>query len=169
MKRANSRQRGVALAVALIMLVLITLMSLSAIRFTSLDNKIAVNQEFQVEAQQMSQALLDSVVAIDGNIVVFGDAGYRNCTESVPDCDQYTLNLPDFAWGDMLAAGEMRAQVIMTGAADAPPRLAERLGSSLPKLSASTFEVVADYDRIDQGESRNQVGQGVILIYGKSN
>lgn len=161
-------QRGVALAIALIMLVVITLMSLSAIRFTSLDNRLAVNQEFRIEALQMSQALLDSVVAVDSNIVVFGDAGYSNCTKTVDGCDQYTLQLPAFSWAPLLESGEMRAQVVMTGAADAPPRLAERLGSSLPKLSASTFEVIADYDRVDQGQSRSEVGQGMILIYGKS-
>jgi hypothetical protein len=161
-------QRGAALAVALILLVVITLLSLSGMRFTTLDNRMAMNQELRVESLQMSQALLDSVVATDSNIVVFGNTGYSNCTARVVGCNQYTLQLPDFRWAPMLENGEMRARVVMTGDGEAPPRLSARLGSSLPKLRASSFEVTADYDRVSQGESRNEVGQGMILIYGRA-
>ena len=65
-------------------------------------------------------------------------------------------------------AARLRAVLLTWRDAEAPPRLAARFASSLPKLRASSFEVVAEYNRADQDESRSEVGQGMILIYGRS-
>lgn len=160
-------QRGAALAIALILLVIITILSLSGVRFTALDSRMALNQELRIEGMQRAQSVLDAVVSVDSNIVVQGDAGFMNCTPGIANCDRTNIQLPVFNWADT-TADQMRAQVVMTGDAEAPPRLAARFASSLPKLRASSFEVVAEYNRADQGESRSEVGQGMILIYGRS-
>jgi Tfp pilus assembly protein PilX len=168
MKRHPFRhQRGAALAIALILLVIITVLSLSGIRFTALDNRMALNQELRIESMQRAQSVLDSVISVDSNIVVQGNAGFTNCTPGIANCNQSSIQLPAFNWADT-TADQMRAQVVMTGDGEAPPRLAARLGSSLPKLRASSFEVVAEYNRADQNEARSEVGQGMILIYGRS-
>ena len=50
------RQQGVALAISMILLVVITLLGLSAVRFTVNDLKIASNEQVRVTAAQASQS-----------------------------------------------------------------------------------------------------------------
>lgn len=160
-------QGGAALIVSLIMLVVITIFSLSGARFSALDNRLALNEELNTEAKQMSLALLDGVVSADSNIVVQGDEGFTNCTAGFDGCTAYSIELPDFPWAAEIPEQDLRARVVMTGESDGPPRLGMNAGSSLPRLRASTFEITAQFNRSAEGQGQNEVAQGLILIYGR--
>ena len=90
-----TRQDGVALAISMILLVVITLLGLSAVRFTVNDLKIASNEQVRVTAAQASQSVVDATVADSGNTPVIGGIGYKSCTSSVANCEQNTVVLPN--------------------------------------------------------------------------
>ncbi|MEW8231472.1 MAG: PilX N-terminal domain-containing pilus assembly protein [Candidatus Thiodiazotropha endolucinida] len=75
--RTNSRQKGAALAISLIFLVIITILSVSAMRTTNLDTKITVNHQFKELSFQAAESALAMVTTPDPPDVLIPD--------SVPD------------------------------------------------------------------------------------
>ncbi|MES9812473.1 MAG: PilX N-terminal domain-containing pilus assembly protein [Candidatus Thiodiazotropha sp.] len=63
--RTNSRQRGAALAISLIFLVIITILSVSAMRTTNLDTKITVNHQLKELSFQAAESALAMVTTPD--------------------------------------------------------------------------------------------------------
>jgi type IV pilus assembly protein PilX len=66
-KRAHTgaHQRGAALVISLIFLVIITILSVSAMRTTNLDTKIAVNHQFKELSFQAAESALAQVTTPD--------------------------------------------------------------------------------------------------------
>jgi type IV pilus assembly protein PilX len=60
----NSRQQGVALVVSLILLVVITLLSITAMRSANLDTRITVNHQHKQLAFQAAENALTKLVAL---------------------------------------------------------------------------------------------------------
>ncbi|MCU7924051.1 MAG: hypothetical protein KZQ88_15280 [Candidatus Thiodiazotropha sp. (ex Dulcina madagascariensis)] len=66
----QQRQKGVALVVSLILLATITLLSVSAMRNTNLDTKIAVNHQFKEMSFQAAESALAKLTGPDHDAVV---------------------------------------------------------------------------------------------------
>lgn len=66
---AISRQSGVALVVSLIILTIVTLLSISAMRNTNLDTRIAVNYQFKALSFAAAENALALVISPDMSIV----------------------------------------------------------------------------------------------------
>lgn len=162
------QQRGAALVVSIIMLLVMSLFALSAVRFSNFERKMGSNEELRVSAFQTAQSITDATVANPDNTPVFGDAGYTICTSNLSTgCNQSTVVLPDNYLADLVTAGKVSARVVRgTPAFQSPPRSAG-LGSSLTNFTAASFSVTGTYDRSADGYGQEQISQGLILIFPK--
>lgn len=158
-------QRGVALAVALIILIVTTIIALSASRFTMLEVKQSSNFELVRDAQQSAQSIVEGVVSLPQTILVTGAVGDVNCTNTpaLTGCTTKTIVLP----GNMFAAEIAADQVWAKAERLAPlfrglPRI-RGTGSSTIEFKGATFSVQGSYDRTADRLSRARVDQGYIV------
>lgn len=80
-----SRQRGVALAISLILLVVVTVLGIAAISGTAMQNRMAANQYDRMLAFQAASSVLQVVIDdLTGNTINKDDAW--DCTDSTVDC-----------------------------------------------------------------------------------
>ena len=89
-------QRGAALITALIFLIIITMLSLSSMRSSTMELRQATNDEIRTTAFQNAQALVDAVLDTPSAMPVIGGVGYRTCSADFgSDCIIKTMSLPD--------------------------------------------------------------------------
>src|SRR5690625_2571231 len=112
MKRSWQTQRGVALIVALILLFVVTLLGLTAIRGTVLQNKMAANQ---YDRQLAFQAAASALQVAKQAILNSGDVAAYNCKLDDVQCesnpfgevgsdDIHTVTTGDYEPGKNVAA-----------------------------------------------------------------
>lgn len=77
-------QRGAALAVALILLVVLTLLGVAAVRTTQTELRLAENAESRSSARQLAESLISVVLADANNTPVNEDPNYRTCYLPTP-------------------------------------------------------------------------------------
>jgi len=148
-KYSIHQQNGAALLVALSFLVVITLISLTAMRSTTTELRLANNNEERVAAEQMAQSAIDSVVSNPDNFVV---TGTENQTQT-PALDSNDIS--EFA----------HASVTLTeGATTNPPR---GLGVSAEKFQGTLFHVDGSYNNLAGGRGQSFIGQGIVLLIPK--
>ena len=82
-RRLNRRQRGAALATSLIFLILITLLAVAALRNSTLDQKLAENEQVKVEAQQLAQAAVEAVGTDESFFPVVAGTAFASCVNSL--------------------------------------------------------------------------------------
>ena len=78
--RFSHGNRGAALVVALVFLIIITALALAATRSSTLELRMAVNNELSTSARQIAFGLGEAVSANPGATPVVGTAGNRVCT-----------------------------------------------------------------------------------------
>lgn len=152
LEKLNSlnKQGGAALLVALSFMVVITLISLTAMRSTTTELRLALNNEERVAAEQLAQSAIDSIVSEPTNFIVTGVED----TEKTPALDANDIS--EFA----------HASVKLTeGATTNPPR---GLGVSAEKFQGTLFHVDGSYDNLAAGRGQAFIGQGVVLLIPKS-
>lgn len=143
------QQQGAALLVALSFLVVITLISLSAMRSSTTELRLASNNEEQMAALQVAQAAVDSALSNPDNFVVTGDEGSVNTNITISGVTEFT-----------------HATMSLTeGATTLPPR---GLGVSADKFQATMFDVDASYDNVAGGRGQAGIGQGMVLLIPKT-
>lgn len=165
-------QRGAALFTALMFLVVLTLISLAAMRSSTLEMRMATNDEARLSAFQRTQAVVDATIGETDNIKVVGAVGRRTCTGSSasdsPDglaCDAYGINLADDDYDDDVADGIIKVAVTRLSPAEAPaPR---SLGTSAAVYSVATFKVDSLYDATADGLGRGRIVEGVMVLVSK--
>ncbi len=155
-------QTGVALAISLVMLVVILLIAMSAMRFTTTELRIAANEQIRVTVQQTAQSIVDAAASNSANTPVIGDIGYRVCSQAVSDCDANTVVLPNDFLKEELAAGEATVVVERLSPLLGPPP--RGLGTSLAKFNAAYFQVSGSFDQVDKGQGRSAINEGVVVL-----
>ena len=146
-----TRQNGAALLVALTFLVVITLISLTAMRSTTTELRLASNNEERVAAEQVAQSAVDAVTSDPNNFVVTGVEGTVDTSVTLNSSD-----VSEFA----------SASVTLTeGATANPPR---GLGVSAEKFQGTVFHIDGEYDNLNNGRGQAFIGQGVVLLVPKS-
>jgi len=159
------QQRGVALITALIFLIIITMLSLSNMRSSTLELRMANNDEVRVAAFQMAQAVVDATFDDSANTPVIGDVGYQNCTSNVSGCDETTITLPAGLFDTEMAAGDITVVVERITDEQPPPRGIE---SSAAWFSTTTFSIQGRYDRSDENLGAAGIEQGVMILIPKT-
>ena len=159
------RQRGAALFVSLIILVLLTLVALASLATSLLQMRMSTNGELQATAQQNAEAALDDVIRIDYDARQTGNINLQNqffnVTGAVPDVN-CTLH-----WA---GAGTCNRQTIaltapLDGTSNGPNQVkVTRLTDSVPTRSAcgnaALFEMESIYDRSALGQGKADLIEG---------
>jgi Tfp pilus assembly protein PilX len=146
-----SKQNGTALLVALSFLVVITLISLTAMRSTTTELRLASNNEERVAAEQMAQSAVDAVMSNPNNFVVTGVEGTEDTSVTLD-----TSAVSEFAHADI---------AITEGTTANPPR---GLGVSAEKFQGTMFHIDGSYNNLDNGRGQAFIGQGIVLLVPKS-
>lgn len=166
-KSLPKTQQGVALAVALVVLVGVTVVSLSSLTVSLLEVRMAENEEARMIAFQKAQAGVDAVGAALGNIVVTGAPGQTNCTgntttSALPDplppqgCNTTTLTLPTGFDGRHAALTERLEPELQC-----PPAAME---TSCAGFSVANFAIESRYDNTQRRGGRSTIFQGLLVL-----
>lgn len=169
-------QSGAALFVALMFLIIITMLSLAAMRSSMLELRMASNQELKNTAFQHAQAVLDATIGDSGNMPTLAGVGDTNCMGSDPGasgtCELSSVELDEgylatnteFFDGD-ITDGEVYSRVTRLAPLErAAPR---SIGTSLSTFSVATYEVDAVYDLSNIGQGRARLREGLMLLISK--
>jgi hypothetical protein len=164
----RSTEAGVALAVALILLVVLTLLALSGVRLSTMELRMALNDELRVIAYQEAQSLVDVSVRQFSNTPVLSP-GTVICAR---DCSDVRVTLPSATYGTPTTSGtdlgEDRVNVIIQGI---PPLAAEPpvgTGFSLAVFDASYLQVTGQWNKNLQGLGAATVNEGIAIVYGSA-
>lgn len=170
-RQDRNRQRGAALFTALIFLIIVTMLSLTAMRASVLELRMAGNQELKNMAFHRAQAVVDATIADSSNMPTLGGIGATNCidgdsdasctTHGVDLADNFLAGESDYFDGDR-SNGEITVRVTRLAPLQAPaPR---SIGTSASIYSVATFQVAGEYDmsRIGQGNAR--IMEGVMVL-----
>lgn len=142
-------QSGAALLVALSFLVVITLISLGAIRSSTTELRLASNHEERVAAIQVAQSAIDSAINDTGNFVVSGTEGTVNSNVTISGVTEF--NSTDLSITEQV-----------TGL---PSRV---LGVSADKFQSTTFDIASAYNNTTGGRGQAAINQGMILLVPKT-
>lgn len=177
MNAMGKHQSGAALFTALIFLIVITMLSLTAMRGSTLALRMASNQELKSIAFQRAQAVVDATVGNSSNLPTVGVEGATNCMTTDPDsgdatiCNSTGIDLDDnylsgtayaeFFDGDE-ADGEIYTRATRLAPLQAPaPR---SIGTSASLYSVATFQVDGTYDLSAVGQGRAQIREGLMVL-----
>ncbi len=151
--------------ISLIFLIAITLLTVSSMRSSNINLRMAQNEESRVAADQAAQALADAIVSKPDSTPVVGISGYTVCTYAEYDCDRYDLAVTDSMLATAINSNFISARVERTGTVfRPPPRIVE---SSIDKFSSASFRVTATYDRTADGLGYRQISEGVLVLVPK--
>lgn len=151
--------------ISLIFLIAITLLTVSSMRSSNINLRMAQNEESRVAADQAAQALADAIVSKPESTPVVGISGYTVCTAGEYDCDRYDLAVTDSMLATAIDSNYISARVERTGTVfRPPPRIVE---SSIDKFSSASFRVTATYDRTADGLGYRQISEGVLVLVPK--
>ncbi len=146
--------------VTLMLLLIVTIIALSAVRFSTSGARSALNDEYRAAAFRSAQSLVSAATSLPSNTPVVGSAGYTICTPNITSisCNQSDLALPN----NLYDASSVQVTVTrMAPDFSNPPRA---FGSSANLFFAATFGVNGSYDMSSSGQGRAQINQGLMLI-----
>lgn len=128
---SRSRQRGVALIISLIFLVLLTLIAVSAMQGTILQERMAGNTRNRMLAFQAAEAALKAGEASIGGGSLPSGTGYYMTTGSLPSTNfTSSQDWTTFNWGSSTAVTYNNGT--LNGVAQPPQYVVERLTLTKP-------------------------------------
>jgi hypothetical protein len=156
-----STQRGAALVTGLVLLVIITLLTITAMRASTLELRMASNEQERTAAFDSAQSAVEAVLTDPTNFQVTGTVGSTICTENV-GCERKIIVLPS---GDPFT--DDHAVIVTRLAPDMapPPR---NLETSADKFAAAFFSVDGEFDASAAGGGNANVVQGYLVMVPKS-
>ncbi len=106
----KQKQRGAALLVALVMLLLITMIGVSSMQTTTLEEKMAANyRDYDIALQMAEMAMAEAEQYIEDSVSVVGhftsDCNNGLCSARDYDDDYDRWNDPAFCSGDIFSSG----------------------------------------------------------------
>lgn len=165
-----TRQRGAALATALIFLVILTLLGVTAVRSGTTALQLAGNEQSRIEAAELAQAIVDEIADNAGNLQILPGTSYRDCFTSPvspggaePDFSCASSN-PDLIDTDYeyYAYGEVRRLE-----PEVMP-IRSYMNSSGAHFSGALFEVTGGYERRAEGFGAAEISEGVVRLNPKT-
>lgn len=160
-------QSGAALFMALIFLIIITTLSLAAMRSSVMELRMAGNSEAAANAIQKAQSIIDATISNTDNTPVVGNIGDTTCLAgSATACTRYSVILNDAAvFATELAAGEIDVVVKRMSPLSKPAPRAT--GYSIKGYNVATFEVSGEYDTGDAGLGAATIVEGALVLITK--
>jgi len=169
----RSSQRGAALAVALLMLVIITLLGVAAVRATQVELKLSNNAESRMSAVQTAESMVAYILSNNvAAMPVDGNATYSDCfigprvSSGAPPfpCASNGLSVslatqPLQLWGYALVRRELPLFVEV-----GVLREAELSGKN---YNFARFNIIGGYDRSTDARSAAEVTEGTLKLHTK--
>ena len=180
--RRTNDQRGAALAVALVLLVVLTLLGIAAVRATQTELRLAQNAESRVSAQQRAESLLNVVLADDTYVPVNENPNERFCRLPTPatraraaqfNCATATVTL-------LLDAGDPSRQVpqevLDYGYVEVVRQLPlfvsvdvmREARNSARSYEFARYSVTAGYDHTNDGLSAAEITESRLVLHPKA-
>ncbi|HEY7772113.1 MAG TPA: PilX N-terminal domain-containing pilus assembly protein [Marinagarivorans sp.] len=162
-RKHAKRQAGTVIVIALIFLLLTGLISVSAMKTSIFETKMASNEQLKEEAFQTAQGVVNAVTSDINNFVIAGDVGYKICKTGAAGCDSNTIALA--ATTSTLTAKNVDYHITRKAPlfAPIPFRASEQNASSAKSYSAALFEVNAEYDGSQDRLGQAAIAQGVAI------
>lgn len=149
-------QRGVALAVVLILLLVMTLLGLAAMRGTLMEERMSANQYDRSLSFQAVEAALREGEAVANNKPSLPSTGCQNGLCAKPIATDPDRWLVSGFWDD--ASGNWREATVTLGTLTAKPRyIVELLADDVPGSSCTTSGDVSPDAGCTQLESRYRI------------
>lgn len=95
-------ERGVALAITLIILVIISLLSVSSVRTTSLQERMSGNLRDREISFQHAESILRLAETAVQNAPTFAAHGGLDCSDTAPPCPSDPLAVPAANWRNLV-------------------------------------------------------------------
>lgn len=159
-------QRGAALITALIFLVIITMLSLSAMRSSILELRQSSNDEVRVAAFETTMGIIDAIIDTPANLAVVGEVGYLNCTALETGCSETTLTFTGGLYDTEIDDGDVRIRVERLSPLFRPPP--RGIGTSARQLTAAAFKIEAEFNQAAIGQGRAALAQGIVIVVPKA-
>ncbi len=140
-----SRNRGVALFVSLVLLLVLTIIGVSAVQTTTLETRMARNEHDSLLAFQAAEsALRDAEAVVDGVVATaeFTDTGAGGKWTIAPLGQQ-----PRWEQADWSGSGTVVASTTVDGVAAAPRYMIEHVASVVREENA--YQLTSDYSTAD--------------------
>jgi hypothetical protein len=150
------RQSGVALVVALIILIVVTLIAMAALKTSTMELRMARNEEADTNTFQTAMAAIDFVISDETNLPATGPL-LVPVDVALPDDPGVSHEPFDVTAGDAIVATAARLRDCVP-----PPRA--RQGSSLIGFSAFHYDIAADVNKNESGMGRSAMSQGYTLL-----
>lgn len=177
--QTRSSQRGVTLAVVLILLVVVLLIAISAARFTALGSRSGFSESQRLTAFQNAQSIGEAVI---GDYAGLSFSGVANDIVGCYLASGVTLPPAYIPASNISNACPSTAQAIVPPTSlpanvspslvlfrRLPDTLAPRtLGTSAVYFDAIGMEVVTGYDQTNNGEGTATIYQGVLTLVPKN-
>ncbi len=158
-------QKGAVLILALVLMMLTGLVATTVMRTSVTEVKMVTNSQFKEEAFQRVDSIVNAVAASKDNFVVAGNIGYQNCATGVSggSCNISTVNVPSSIASP--PAGDLTFHVTRKGplVTSLPFREADTIASGANNFDVALFEVVAEFDGLDENLGHYEVWQGVAV------
>lgn len=167
LRSVTERERGIALITALIFLLVISLLSVSAMNTSRTELRMSSNAEARSVGFQTAQAMLDAIAVLPAATPVVGGVGYTLCTPTEANCNRNDLTLADGLFATEIGQEVLRARVERMDPAERPPPRGTE--SSIDKFDAAAFEVRTVYDRSDVRGGRVTMVDGLLVLIPKAN
>lgn len=170
---SRPQQQGAALAIALLVLVIITLLGVAAVRATQVELKLSQNAESRMAAIQAADSMAAFVGSNPENLPVNEDS-YRACVRPsavTNSTAQFTCATTDTQIVTTLATGPLR----LYGYAEVQrqlPLFVEVNVMREAQLSAKNYDfarytITGGYDRSTDGLSVAEITEGVLRLHTK--
>lgn len=160
-------QRGVALAIALILLVVLTLLALSGVRLSTMELRMSLNDELRVSAYQQAQSLVDVSIRQFANTPVLSPDTVT-CARATTGCtgsDIGRVVLPT-SYGADLSANQVNVVIRGIQPLQAEPPVGT--GFSIAVFDASYLQVTGEYDKNSLGLGKATINEGIAVVYGST-
>lgn len=158
----QSIHSGFALPTALVLMVIIVLIALSSIEFSTTGLRQASNDEIALQAQEAAQSVIDATVANSDNTPVIGSAGYSVCTPGISGCNKNTVNLPNNLYSTEISANEVIVRVTRSDPAFRPPP--RGINTSVAAFTAAVFSISGSYDKSAAGLGQTRISEGIVIL-----
>ncbi len=159
-------QKGAVLIFALIIFAITSMISTTALQTGVLEVKMVSNSQFNEEAFQKAEALVNAITVNHDDLAVTGEVGYTICginNRSV-SCNASLIDLPATITAVPTGAN-LSYQATRLGPlfAPLPFRLFEGEASSSGSFNVALFEINAEYDGRENRLGHYNINQGIAI------
>ncbi len=164
---AHPRQSGLALFIALALLLIITIVGLASVKSGLMEAQMAVNEEMRANTFETTQSTVDALVSNPANTQVFGAVGRRVCTANwtpPAGCEPTFITLPSILTGALMTGNTLSANVERMAPLLAPPPRGLGGGYSIEKYKVANFRITGNHEGTASGFGNARIVQGSLVL-----